>query len=318
MRFAFGAAAPPGGEGGGFDDDADAAAAAAAAALEGRPRRRRGGGRGGGGFGGWFRRVALRGFGGRLLRGGLRRLGGLGAAISAALAARPRCLSRASFAAASAASLRLGLPAAPASASACALYARASAPPARRLLHPSLLRLALALALLLVLLHRLLRDERAVRVLAEVVILRRGVQRRVDRVEVGVVAQGAPGGDVRAARRAVMVPAGGEKGGGGGEGGSGEGWRGGGRNSRGRDDGRKDRAGFGRHAQLAEVLLDALAAEAVKAGRHHLDLLHRAPAHGAPRVMAHGAELHRERDARAGCAARAGSTEIRRPGPGEA
>ena len=46
-------------------------------------------------------------------------------------------------------------------------------------------------------------------------------------------------------------------------------------------------------AQLADVLLDALGAEAVQARRHHLHLLHRAPAHGAPRVMAHRPELHR-------------------------
>jgi hypothetical protein len=31
----------------------------------------------------------------------------------------------------------------------------------------------------------------------------------------------------------------------------------------------------------------------VQARRHHLHLLHRAPAHGAPRVMAHRPELHR-------------------------
>jgi hypothetical protein len=46
------------------------------------------------------------------------------------------------------------------------------------------------------------------------------------------------------------------------------------------------------HVQLAYVFLDALRAEPVQARRNHLDFLHRAPAHRAPRVMAHGPELH--------------------------
>jgi hypothetical protein len=55
---------------------------------------------------------------------------------------------------------------------------------------------------------------------------------------------------------------------------------------------RLNRRGGRGDSQLAQVLLDAAAAEAVQAGRHHLDLLQRAPAHRAPRVVPHSLQLH--------------------------
>ena len=55
----------------------------------------------------------------------------------------------------------------------------------------------------------------------------------------------------------------------------------------------RDRAPEGTiDSQLAEVLLDASLAEAVEAGRDHLDLLQGAPADGASRVRPDGSELH--------------------------
>ena len=76
------------------------------------------------------------------------------------------------------------------------------------LLHASLLRRALALTLLLVLLHRLLRDVRRVRILAEVVILSVGVQGSHDSVEIGVLAKRAARGNVHATRGTEVVAAG--------------------------------------------------------------------------------------------------------------
>ena len=67
----------------------------------------------------------------------------------------------------------------------------------------------------------------------------------------------------------------------------------GGRGGGGTIAGGKSNAGKGRgHAQLAKVLLDAGGAEAVETRRHNLDLLQRAPTHGAPRVVPHSLQLH--------------------------
>ena len=181
------------------------------------------------------------------------------------------------------------------------------------LLGADLLGDALLLARLLLRGHALLGDVRGVRVLPPVVIRRVRVERRDGLVEVRVVAERATGRDVHATRGAVVVAARGGWGFGVGvetrrarEGtGRGQSRRGSdsrrgivnrGGSERGKRGKTKDaiRAYTGEgDAQLADVLLDALGAEAVQARRHHLHLLHRAPAHGAPRVMAHRPELHR-------------------------